>query len=146
MEHLKEFKIFESVQESLFLLMNRNEWRQKRISKGYDSFTKSDLKEIDDILNFRNINYNSWQQLYCEYIIEIDGSRYRVGSRLTKITINKCQDEWFYIEISDLRSPSLSRSGQSLYYFEVDSMDGLENLLNTIISFYKNNSKFDEIS
>jgi len=133
MKHIRKFKIFESAEEDLFVSLNRNEWYNKRIYRGYDHFTEKEIKEIDDIFKFRDIKCESWKQLYCEYVCKVGDFR---KERII-IKINKCQDEWFYVETVDNRFNASER------FFEVDSMDGLENLLNAIISLYKNNQSLN---
>lgn len=136
MRHLRSFKVFESVEEILFHSMDRPEWHKKRLSKGYDDLTSSEIKEIEKIMSeysFDTMNYKSWRQLYCEYRIDLGqvGLDGFVPTRI-KITISKCDDEWYYIEVVDYRTGGVS------YYFEADSMEGLEDLLKKVISLYKN--------
>lgn len=125
-DRLNPVPVVESVVENLFRKLNRSDWHQNRLSKGYDHFTESEMNEIEQIVKFRDIRYKSWKQLYCEYKIEIFGSP---GTDLT-ISINKCEDEWFYI--------SATRNEGSELHFEADGMEGLEDLLNTLISLVKN--------
>ena len=128
-DRLNPLPIIESNEMKLWRTISRQEWRDSKFKKRWDRFTEKEVAELEDILNFRELNLLEPRGKAEGWIHATD--QYNIRFATLIIDIYKSQDEWYYIELVETKD-------SSHVYFEVDSFDGLEDLLHTIISNYKN--------
>ena len=128
-DRLNPIPVIESTSNRIWKTITRQEWRDSKFKKRWDRFTEKEMSELEDIIQFRELNLVEPRGKAEGWLHGTD--QYNIRFATLIIDIYKCQDEWYYIELVETKD-------SSHVYFEADSFDGLEDLLQTIISTYKN--------
>jgi len=139
MKYLKEYNQFESNEESLTKKMSVSEWHSFESSHRMIKPDDSDIdlyKEfmldnfsLDEVDNFKNVNYNFGHYWSCDYF-ELnddvvgyvgDVEDFEIGNS-GKTTIYKFDDEWFVVE-------HMIKGWHDIYiYWLVDTKDGFKDI------------------